>query len=253
MLNLFYLLLFSFIMLGENAQTALQEPIKAKILFVVSNAEFYGNTDIPASNHFAELVYPYDRLTKAGYEVNFLSPDGGAVALGYFNTSEKIIKDYLYDCEFMAKLAATLSPSEVNAKDYQAIYYGGGGAAMFGVAENTEIQKIAMEIYEDNQGIISALCHGSFGLINLKNQAGEYLVANKNINGFPDIFENTDAKYFKEFSESVEAALKNRGANFKYSEEGWDGYYQTDGRIITGQDPSSAAKVADLIIEKLEK
>lgn len=252
MMNLLYLLLFSFVILGDNAQCIDQDPPKEKILFVVSNADHYGKSDIPTANHFAELVYPYEVLASQGYEIDMVSPEGGSVPLGYFDTSEELIMQYIYDCEFMSKLKSTHRPDEINSDEYGAIYYGGGGAAMFGIADNTAIQKIAMDIYENNKGVISAVCHGSIGIANLKEKNGSYLVSGKLVNGFPDIFEKTEADYFKEFSHSVEALLKKRGANYKYSKEGWDGYYQVDGRLITGQDPSSAMKVAELIIEKLE-
>ena len=253
MLNTLYLLLFSFIIFGDNIQSSSTEDVLGKVIFVVSNADFYGQTDIPCSNHFAELVYPYDELTNAGYQVDFVSPEGGAVPLGYFNTSEPIIKEYLFDCTFMDKLKHTMSPDEVNKDEYRAIYYGGGGAAMFGVADNIEIQKIAVHIYENNHGVVSSVCHGSYGIANIKNSKGGYLVEGKKVNGFPDIFERKDAEYFQAFEHSVEGLLRKRGATFVNSEEGWDGYFAVDGRLITGQDPSSARKVAELIIETLTK
>ncbi len=250
MLNLLYLLTLSFLVFGDGLQQTQADVQEEKILFVLSSAEYYGDSDIPASNHFAEIVYPYDVLTKAGYEVDFVSPLGGAVAIGYINTSDPIIKSYIYDCTFMKLLSGTLKPSEVDAQEYGAIYYGGGGASMFGVADNEEIQSIAMKIYEA-QGVISSVCHGSYGIANLKTSDGRYLVAGRKVNGFPDIFENKQGKYFEEFDHSVEELLKIRGADFKYSSEGWDSFYQVDGRIITGQDPSSATKVAELIIEQI--
>ena len=46
--------------------------------------------------------------------------------------------------------------------------------------------------------------------------------------------------------------IAERGGDFQYSDVGWDGYTIADDRLITGQDPSSAAKVALLVIEKLQ-
>lgn len=43
---------------------------QSKILFVTSNQDFYGNTKIPAANHFEEIVVPYDIFIKAGYTVD---------------------------------------------------------------------------------------------------------------------------------------------------------------------------------------
>ena len=105
---------------------------------------------------------------------------------------------------------------------------------MFGVPENEAIQKIAMIVYEEQQGIVAAVCHGSAGLVNLKTKDGKYLVDGKKVNGFPDLFENMDADYYKTFPFSIEKMLAKRGGDFQYSKEGWDGFALADGRLITG-------------------
>lgn len=224
-----------------------------KILFIVSNAHYYGDSKMNTANHFAEIVFPYDKLVKAGYTVDFVSPEGGAIPLGYIQTSDPLIKQYLYDHNFMELLKTTKKPTQVNPADYQAVYYGGGGAAMFGVPENKAIQQITMAVYEKHQGIVSAVCHGSAGLANLKTKDGNYLVAGKKVNGFPDLFEDLKADYYQTFPFSIEKQLELRGATFQYSKAGWDGFLVVDDRLITGQDPSAAALVAEKIIERLQK
>ena len=224
-----------------------------RILFVLSNASTYGDTDINTANHFAELALPYDEFTNAGYEVDFVSPKGGAVPIGYIETHSPIIIESIYDLDLMYALKHTAKPSEIDPDHYSAIFYGGGGAAMFGISDNLEIQNIALSIYENNKGIISALCHGTAGIVDIKTADGKYLVDGKNISGFPDIFENKKAEYYSSFPFSIEAKINLNGGVFKYSEEGWDGYHQIDGRIITGQDPSSARVVAQKIIESLNQ
>ena len=57
-----------------------------KILFVTSNQDFYGNTKISASNHFEEIIVPFDIFTKAGFSVEFVGPKGGAIPIGYINS-----------------------------------------------------------------------------------------------------------------------------------------------------------------------
>ncbi len=222
------------------------------ILFIVSNQHTYGNTDIRASNHFAEIVLAYDVLVDKGYVIDFVSPDGGAIPIGYLNTSDSIQKKYLYDANFMNLLKNTMKPSDVNPANYKAVYYGGGGAAMFGVPEDEAIQNITMNVYYNN-GIVAAICHGIAGLVNLKKKNGKYLYEGKRVNGFPDLFENKEGRYYKTFPFSIEEAIKERGGNFIYSKKGWDGFYQVDGRLITGQDPSAASKVAEMIIETLQQ
>lgn len=155
-----------------------------KILFVTSNQDFYGNTKIPTANHFEEIIVPYDLFIKAGYTVDFISPNGGAIPIGYINTSNGLQKKYLYDGWFMDKLEHTKKPAEIRSEDYSAIFYSGGGAAMFGVADDLTIQKIAKSIYSKN-GVIAAICHGTAGIINLKDENKKSLYAGKKLQDIP--------------------------------------------------------------------
>ena len=221
-----------------------------KILFVTSNQDFYGNTKISASNHFEEIVVPYDIFTKAGFKVDFISPKGGAIPIGYINTSDSIQKKYLYDGWFMDKLEHTMKPSQIIPDDYSAIYYSGGGSAMYGVAEDTVIQKISRNIYNKN-GVVSALCHGTAGIAFLKDNNGKSIYEGRKITGYPDKLEKRKMAYYKAFPFSMDKAIKNNGGNFVYSKKGRDEFYVVDGRFVTGQDPTSASKVAKEIIKIL--
>lgn len=227
------------------------EQTNDKILFIVSNAHYYGDSDINTANHFPELVFAYDVFQKEGYTVDFVSPEGGSIPIGYIY-SDTLIKKYLYDGDFMDMLEFTKKPSEVNSDNYSAIFYVGGGSAMFGVPFNAAIQKIAINIYEQNDGIVSAVCHGTAGIVNIKSSDGSFIVANKTVNGFPDLFENKERSYFQEFPFSIEEQIEKNGGIFKYSSNGWDGYIEIDGKLITGQDPSSSALVAQSVIDKLK-
>ncbi len=225
----------------------------SKILFIVSNAHFYGNSEIEAFNHFAEIVLAYDEFEKEGYTIDFVSPKGGEIPIGYFDTSSRIEKKFLDNSEFMHLLKNTKSPQEIDRSDYVAVYYAGGGAAMFGVPENKDIQNLSMAVYEENNGIVSAICHGSAGLAHLKTNDGKFLVAGKKVNGYPDKFENMKDEYYATFPFSIEQKLKDNGADFQYSKAGLDNFSITDGRLITGQDPTAARSVAKKVIETLKK
>ncbi len=228
----------------------LQAQASRNILFVTSNQHTYGTTNLNAANHFAEITLAYHVFVTNGFSVDFMSPEGGAIPIGYLQTSDKIQKQYLYDTNFMNKLKHTKAPKEIEASTYDAVYYSGGGAAMFGVPENKVIQEIAMEIYA-NQGIVAAICHGTAGIVHLKTKAGQSLYQGKKITGFPDDFERKDAQYYQTFPFSIEKQIEESGGNFMYSKEGWDGFYVIDGNLFTGQDPSATTKLAEEIVKKL--
>ncbi|WP_299888441.1 type 1 glutamine amidotransferase domain-containing protein [uncultured Lacinutrix sp.] len=248
-----FILFYSIILFTGCSNTSnIEDKTSEKILFIVSNQHTYGDTDMNTSNHFGEIVYAYDILVNGGYKVDFVSPNGGAIPIGYLATSNSIQKKYLYDFNFMKKLKNTLKPVDILPSAYKAVYYVGGGAAMFGVPENKNIQDITMSIYNNN-GIVSAICHGTAGIVNLKAKNGDYLYKGRDVNGFPDVFENKAAKYYETFPFSIEQLIKERGGNFSYSNEGWDNYYKVDKRLITGQDPTAAASVAKKIIQTLKQ
>ncbi len=223
-----------------------------RILFVVSNQTTYGNSTIKTANHFAEIVLAYDVFVKSGYEIDFVSPNGGIIPIGYINKSDSVQARYLDDSDFMDRFKNTLTPQQVNASNYKAVYYSGGGAAMYGVPENSRIQKISSTIYENN-GVVSAICHGTAGIVNLKTTRGNYLYQGKQISGYPDMFERKNKAYYKEFPFSIEAKIRANKGKFEYSKKGWDSFYVTDGRLVTGQDPSASTAVAKAVVVLLKK
>ena len=223
-----------------------------RILFIVSNAHFYKNTQLRTGNSFAEIVNAYDTFTKAGYTIDFVSPDGGAIPLAYINTSSPLEKSYLYNPDFMYALKHTQKPQNLNPEDYKAVHYIGGGSAMFNVPFNADIQSLVMRIYEDYNGIISSVCHGTAGIVNLKTKDGNYLVKGKTINGYPDDYERQESEQFKSFPLHIQKGIEDHGGNFKYGPRNTP-FVQTDGRIVTGQNYLSSKPVAEKIIEMLKQ
>ncbi|MCH9659554.1 MAG: nuclear transport factor 2 family protein [Bacteroidetes bacterium] len=220
------------------------------ILLIVSNAQYYGNTDLKTGNSFSEIVKAYATFSEAGYTVDFVSPNGGAIPVAYVDTSDDTSKKQLYNEDFMYAMKYTLSPSQVDPSKYKAVQYIGGGSAMFGVPENTAIQQIAMEVYEEHNGIISSVCHGSAGIVNLKKKDGSFLVAGKKVSGYPDAFEAKDRPHYDTFPFKITQTLESRGAIFTHGDRN-TAYVETDGRLVTGQNWLSSRPVALKIIELL--
>ena len=223
-----------------------------KILFVTSNQHHYEGTNIQTANHFGEIVIPYDVFQKAGFMVDFISPEGGAIPIGYINTSDSIQKKYLYDSFFMSQLKNTMKPNHIAIDDYVAIFYSGGGAAMYGVPENEILQNIASKIYGNN-GVISTICHGIAGIAYLKDEHGKPLYAGKKITGYPYDFEKKEKEYYKAFPFAIDEVIKDNEGIFVYSNERNDEFYMVDERFVTGQDFSSAHKVAEEVINLITK
>ncbi|MCK8097206.1 nuclear transport factor 2 family protein [Pseudoalteromonas sp. 1CM17D] len=237
---------------SKAATSETSEQSGKRILFIVSNAHFHGDSKLPTGVSFSEIVKAYDTFKKAGYTIDFVSPEGGAIPLAYINTSEEIHKQYLYEPDFMYAIKNTKQPSQIDPANYLAVHYVGGGNAMYGVADNVAIQKIAMTIYEEQQGIVSSVCHGTAGIVNLKTKEGKYLVAGKRISGYPDSYENQSRAYFKEFPFLIQKTIESRGGQFFYSARNTP-HVEVDGRIVTGQNHLSSSLVAQKMVEILQQ
>jgi putative intracellular protease/amidase len=123
---------------------------------------------------------------------------------------------------------------------------------MYGVPKNTALQKISMSIYEDFNGVISSVCHGTAGIVNLKTKDGKYLVAGKRVSGYPEAYESTKATHIKQFPFLIQQTIEQRKGLFKVSKRG-QAHIEVDGRLVTGQNYLSSALVAKQIIAILEK
>jgi putative intracellular protease/amidase len=236
------------------SKTATRETAPAhgrQVALVVSNADTMPGTQLSAGNSFSELIHAYAGFREAGYGVQFVSPEGGAVPLAYIDTRNAEHKTMIYDVDFLWALANTRRPSEVNAADYAVLMYIGGSAAMYGVAENPDLQALAVRIYEQQGGVVSAVCHGSAGLVNLTLSDGSALVSGKRVTGYPDAFEDRTAAYYKTFPFSIEQRLRHSKAQFHHGARGTS-HVEADGRLITGMNWESTRGVVAAIIEQLE-
>ena len=221
-----------------------------KILIAETSVNRYESADRKTGVWLEEITSFYDVMKKAGYEVDFASARGGAVAVDPASAeADPETMRIFNDPEFhKAALEATMKFSDVNAEDYAAIYFGGGHGAIWDFPDNAELQNIAETIYADG-GYITSVCHGEAGLINLKDKDGKYLIKDKKINGFTNEEEDMNGTTgFLPYA--AETELIRHGAKFvkgaPYTE-----FAVEDQRFITGQNPFSSTKVAHMLAEAL--
>ncbi len=222
-----------------------------QVLLAVSNVDTMPGTRLGAGNSFAELIHAYDTFREAGYGVTLVSPEGGAVPLAYIDTRDPAHKARIYDADFMWALANTRKPEEVDAGEFAALMYIGGSAAMYGTWEHPGLKSLAARIYEQQGGIVSAVCHGSAGLVDVMLSDGAPLVSGKRVTGYPDAFEDKNAAYYKTFPFSIEQRLQARKGLFRHGARNTS-HVEVDGRLITGMNWQSTRDVVKAIIRQLD-
>ena len=225
-----------------------------KILIVLTNiAKYQGTTQNRATGLWlGEAVHFVDVVEKAGYQVDYVSPYGGYVPIDPHSLAADMMSEldwqYYQNHDFMNQLAHSLSPEEIQADEYEAIYYTGGHGVLWDFPDNEQLQAIAMAIYQKG-GVVSAVCHGVAGLLNLQYADGSYLVANKSVTGFSNSEEQA-VELDQLVPYATEDMLKQRGAHYLQGDD-WQPFAVTDERLITGQNPASGRAVAEQVLDIL--
>lgn len=225
-----------------------------KILIIVTSVGEYEKVGYRTGLWLGELTHFWDVAEEAGFTMDIASPAGGQVPLD----PESLAHDFLgelgtdkryRDREFMNLLENTLKASEVNVEDYDAIYFTGGHGVMFDF-RGEDLGAITAKFYETGR-VVSAVCHGPAGLLNVPLSTGDPLVKGKNVTGFSwpeeELAQRADAVPF-----SLQEELTKLGANYSIADKPFDTYVVEDGRLITGQNPGSARAVAEAVVKKLQ-
>lgn len=231
-----------------QAQTKKSKNMKKKILFVVTSHDKKGSTGEDTGYYLGEVSHPWEVLYKAGYEIDFVSPKGGTPPVDGFDLKDPVNKEFWENKEYKNKIDHSMTPSQVDPKEYSTIFYAGGHGAMWDFADNKELAAIASEIYE-NGGIVAGVCHGPAGLVNIRLNNGKYLVDGKKINAFTNE-EESEVKLTNVVPFLLENRLKERRAQFEKSGL-WQNHVVADQRVITGQNPQSAKSVGEAILKEL--
>lgn len=220
-----------------------------KVLIVETNVQKYGDTNDATGLWLGESAEFVDELQKVGWQFDFVSPKGGFVPLDprsmkYVDAA--IMKVY-EDPTFIDKaLRNTLKPEDVDPSAYDAIYYTGGHGVMWDFPDDPALSQIATEIYTAG-GYLTSVCHGIAGLFNVKDGAGQYVIANKKITGFTTSEEVLAGKK-KVVPFLNQEMAEQRGAQF-VKKHSYQDNVVTDGQLITGQNPFSVRSVAKALIQ----
>jgi len=225
-----------------------------KILFVLTSHDQLGSTGEKTGFWIEEFASPYYYLVDKGVEVTLASPKGGQPPID--PTSDKpenqteSTKRFKADAELQEKLSKTHKLAELSSNDYDAIFYPGGHGPLWDLAESETSARLIESFYNSDKPV-AFVCHAPAALKHVRNTNGEPLVKGKKVTGFTNTEEAlvklTDVVPFL-----VEDMLKSNGGI--YSKAGdFEPYALEDGLLITGQNPASSEKVAEMLLAKLQK
>jgi putative intracellular protease/amidase len=222
------------------------------ILIVLTSHDQLGNTGQKTGFWLEEFTSPYYTFKDAGAKMVLASPKGGQPPQDPKSSdsdSQTATTDrFSKDTEAQQQLASTVKLSTVKADEFDAVFYPGGHGPLWDLAEDSD--SIALiETFNRTGKLIGAVCHAPAVFRHPKNAAGEAFVKGKKVTGFSNSEEEavqlTDIVPFL-----VEDMLIANGGIYSKGDD-WGVYTETDGQLITGQNPASSEAVAQAMLKQL--
>jgi len=225
-----------------------------KVLFVLTSHDTLGDSGLKTGWYLPEFAHPYEVLSPH-LRIVVASPKGGeapldeasveaskedASSIKFLNTEQSLWKN-------TEKLSSLLG----HAHEFEAIFFVGGHGPMYDLANDETSHKVINEFYAHNK-VVSAVCHGPAALARVKLPNGEYLVQGQPVVGFTNAEEDAAQKsQFMPFMLEDELN-KNSGGKFVKAAP-WQPKVAVGrgGRLITGQNPASAAPVGQAIYDAI--
>ena len=223
------------------------------ILMVLTSHDRLGDTGKKTGFWLEEFAAPYYVLKDAGATLVLASPAGGQPPLDPKSDEADAQTDdtrrFKADPDAQKALAHTVVLAEVKAGDFDAVFYPGGHGPLWDLAEDARSIALIEAMIAAGKPV-AAVCHAPGVLRHVKGPDGEALVKGKAVTGFTDSEEAavglTDVVPFL-----VEAELKALGGVYAKAAD-WAPFVQTDGLLITGQNPASSRPAAQALLAALK-
>jgi putative intracellular protease/amidase len=219
-----------------------------RVLFALTSHGELGDTGRKTGFYVPEVAHPAAVFRREGFDVEYVSVRGGQPPQDGVKPDDTVVASFLADPETGAALADTPRPDQVRAEDYDVVFFAGGHGTMWDFPDAAALTGLAAAVYERG-GVVAAVCHGPAALVNLKLSDGAHLVEGRQVSSFTDE-EEAAVGLAEVVPFLLETALVERGAKHTKAPN-FTPHAVADGRLVTGQNPASATRVAELAVRQL--
>jgi len=218
------------------------------VLMVMTSHAKLGDTGKTTGFYLGELTHPLEVFEKAGLPVELASINGGEPPVDGLELEDAVNARYWNDKAFREKLSQTKKLSDLDPSNYAAVFFVGGHGTMWDFPDDAAVQRFARELFEAGSPV-GAVCHGPAALVNVKLSDGTYLVAGKEVSCFTNN-EEEKVGLTKVVPFLLATKFEERGAKHLPAAD-FAKQVVASGKLVTGQNPASAAGVADKMVELL--
>lgn len=221
------------------------------ILLVCTSHQALGDTGHKTGFWMEELAAPYHIFKDAGYAVAIASPAGGNPPIDpsslqlQFRT--QAVNRFEADIVATAALKSSISLSDVAAMNaFEGIFLAGGHGTMWDFPENPDLARLLGEAASEDKAI-GAVCHGVAGLLSVAD--GKFLEG-RSVAGFSND-EEAAVGLTGVVPFLLQTRIEEKGARYSAA-PAFAVHVQSDGRLVTGQNPASSAETARCVLKAME-
>jgi putative intracellular protease/amidase len=223
-----------------------------KILMILTSHKEMENTEHTTGLWLGEFTDPYYEFIDKGYEVTLASPKGGEVPIDPMSKLTENITEsnrrFQDDEAGQFTLDHTWALNSVEGKDFDAIFIPGGHGPLWDLATNETCGNLIVDFLTQGKPV-AAVCHGPAAFI-------------KVFEIFPDLLKGRRMTAFTNTEETMvlrannvpyklETRLTELGVDFDSALVPFTSHVETDGIVVTGQNPASAGPTAKALIDLL--
>lgn len=224
----------------------------ARILMVLTSHAALGATAERTGLWLEEFTTPYYALLDAGHSVVLASPRGGVVPVDPRSLAPDAASDstrrYLAEGETQAVLTRALPLVAVGVAPFDALFYPGGHGPMWDLAQDP-VNAALLLAFVAQRKPVAAVCHGPAALLAARDGQGRTVFEGRRVTGFSNAEERAVG-----LDEVVPFLLQDRlvaGGGIYSCAPLFTPHREIDDGLITGQNPASAALVAQGLVELL--
>ncbi|HEX6735924.1 MAG TPA: type 1 glutamine amidotransferase domain-containing protein [Azonexus sp.] len=226
-----------------------------KILMILTSQATMGAGGAPTGVWFEELATPYYAFVDAGAKVEIASIAGGRIPIDpnsrqAAGTNPASVERFLQDPAAMAKIEQARPVEGIDTAGYAAVFLPGGHGTMWDLPDSAALAALLATAWRQDK-VVAAVCHGPAGLVNVRDDAGQPLVAGRRVSAFSNA-EEAAVGLTGTVPFALESRLRELGARYE-SVPDFQPYAIRDGRLVTGQNPASSEEVARLTLAAIRE
>ncbi len=228
----------------------------AKILFVLTGASYWtlrDGTRHPTGYWAEEFAAPYSALSGAGHQIVVASPGGVVPHVDVMSLrpsmagSEQIALEQEGILRSAEELRHPIELADARLEDYDAVYYPGGHGPMEDLWQDADSGRLLIAALASGKPL-AIVCHAPVAIMATRRKGGSPFVGYR-VTCYTNSEE--DAVGLREKARwTVEDELIAMGLEFTRGED-WKPYTVVDRNLYTGQNPASAAPLAQRILDAL--